>query len=491
MVAGSTGAVASSPESPRVPRPGLALVTIALAQLMVMLDITIVNIALPTLQRSLGFSTSSLAWVIDAYVLTFGGFLLLGGRLGDLLRRRRMLMIGVGLFAVSSLAGGLASSPALLITARVVQGLGAAIASPTALSLVVTTFPEGHARHRAMAVFAAMTAAGGATGLVLGGVLTDYASWRWVFFVNVPIGALLLALAPLALPRGVAGRGRLDVPGALMITVAMSALVYGLVRGPEAGWAHPGTVAAFAVAFVLLVAFVVVERRSAAPLVPLDFLAHHGRAVGYAVMVLIGGVMLAMIYFLTQFLQNVLGYSPVLAGVAYLPVPILVASTSQVVSRLVGRLGVKPFLVVGPLLVAGAQFTAATLHEGSSYLVVFAALCLMGIGMGLVFVPLMLNAVASVDHDRAGLAAGLLNTSQQIGGSLGLAVLVSVATTTLRDEAGRHAAGVAPLVDPVPAFANALHTAGAIALVAFLAAWTLPRLRRADVAALEGLAPLE
>ncbi|HET8990073.1 MAG TPA: MFS transporter [Acidimicrobiales bacterium] len=485
------GADASSPESTRVPRAGLALVTIALAQLMVMLDITIVNIALPTLQRSLGFSTSSLAWVIDAYVLTFGGFLLLGGRLGDLLRRRRMLMIGVGLFAVSSLAGGLASSPALLIAARVVQGLGAAIASPTALSLVVTTFPEGHARHRAMAVFAAMTAAGGATGLVLGGVLTDYASWRWVFFVNVPIGALLLALAPLALPRGVARRGRLDVPGALMITVAMSALVYGLVRGPEAGWGHPSTVAAFAVALVLLVAFVLVERRSAAPLVPLDFLAHHGRAVGYLVMVLIGGVMLAMIYFLTQFLQNVLGYSPVLAGVAYLPVPILVASTSQVVSRLVGRLGVKPFLVTGPLLVAGAQFTAATLHDGSSYLVVFVALCLMGIGMGLVFVPLMLNAVASVGHDRAGLAAGLLNTSQQIGGSLGLAVLVSVATTTLRDEAGPHVAGAAPLVNPVPAFANALHTAGAIALAAFLVAWTLPRLRRVDVGALEGLAALE
>ncbi|MHB1907223.1 MAG: MFS transporter [Acidimicrobiales bacterium] len=485
------GADASSLESTRVPRAGLALVTIALAQLMVMLDITIVNIALPTLQRSLGFSTSSLAWVIDAYVLAFGGFLLLGGRLGDLLRRRRMLMIGVGLFAVSSLAGGLASSPALLIAARVVQGLGAAIASPTALSLVVTTFPEGHARHRAMAVFAAMTAAGGATGLVLGGVLTDYASWRWVFFVNVPIGALLLALAPIALPRGVARRGRLDVPGALMITVAMSALVYGLVRGPEAGWGHPSTVAAFAVALVLLVAFVLVERRSAAPLVPLDFLAHHGRAVGYLVMVLIGGVMLAMIYFLTQFLQNVLGYSPVLAGVAYLPVPILVASTSQVVSRLVGRLGVKPFLVTGPLLVAGAQFTAATLHDGSSYLVVFVALCLMGIGMGLVFVPLMLNAVASVGHDRAGLAAGLLNTSQQIGGSLGLAVLVSVATTTLRDEAGPHVAGAAPLVNPVPAFANALHTAGAIALAAFLVAWTLPRLRRVDVGALEGLAALE
>ena len=342
-----------------------------------------------------------------------------------------------------------------------------------------------------MAVFAAMTAAGGATGLVLGGVLTDYASWRWVFFVNVPIGALLLALAPLSLPRGTAGRGRLDVPGALLITTAVSALVYGLVRGPEAGWGHPSTVAAFAVALVLLTAFVVVERRSAAPLVPLDFLAHHGRAVGYVVMVLIGGVMLAMIYFLTQFFQNVLHYSPVLAGVAYLPVPILVASTSQLVSRLVGRVGVKPFLVVGPLLVAGAQFTAGALHEGSSYLVAFAALCLMGAGMGLLFVPLMLNAVASVGHDRAGLAAGLLNTSQQIGGSLGLAVLVSVATTTLHHQVAHPVAGVAPYVNPVPAFQAAMHTSGAIALVAFVAALTLPRLRPADASAIEGLAPPE
>ncbi len=481
----------ASPLSVRVARPGLALVTIAIAQLMVMLDITIVNIALPTLQRSLGFSSSSLAWVIDAYVLTFGGFLLLGGRLGDLARRRRMLMIGVALFAVASLAGGLASDAALLIGARVVQGLGAAIASPTALSLVVTTFPEGHARHRAMAVFAAMTAAGGASGLVLGGILTDYASWRWVFFVNVPIGALLLVLAPLSLPRGTAGRGRLDVPGAVLITAAVSALVYGLVRGPEAGWGHSSTVAAFVAAAVLLAGFVVVERRSAAPLVPLDFLAHHGRAVGYVVMVLIGGVMLAMIYFLTQFFQNVLHYSPVLAGVAYLPVPILVASTSQLVSRLVGRVGVKPFLVAGPLLVAGAQFTAGTLHEGSGYVVAFVALCLMGAGMGLVFVPLMLNAVAAVSHDRAGLAAGLLNSAQQIGGSLGLAVLVSVATSTLRHEAAHPLAGAAARLDPVPAFQAAMHTSGAMALVAFVAALTLPRVRPADAAALEGLAPLE
>ncbi len=478
-----------TPRAVRISHPAIALITIALAQLMVMLDITIVNIALPTLKASLHVSTANLAWVIDAYVLTFGGFLLLGGRLGDLLRRRRMLMIGVALFALSSLAGGLATSSALLISARVVQGLGAAIASPTALSLVVTTFPEGRARHRAMAVFAAMTAAGGASGLVLGGLLTEYASWRWVFFVNVPIGAALLVLAPLSLPRGEAGHGRLDLLGALLVTGSMSSLVYGLVRGPEAGWAHTSTLAAFIAAGVLLVAFVLVEARTAAPLVPLAFLRHHSRGVGYLIMVLIGGVMLSMIYFLTQFLQTVLGYSPLLAGAAYLPVPFLVASTSQVVSRLIGRLGVKPFLIAGPLLVAAAQFTAATLHAGSSYTVAFVALCLMGLGMGLVFVPLMLNAVSSVDHGRAGLASGLLNTAQQIGGSIGLAVLVSVSTATLQRGAAHPGPG-ATLTNAVSAFQNALHAGGAMALLAFLAAWTLPR-TLPRLQSVEILAPLE
>lgn len=455
-------------------RSGLALVTIAIAQLMVMLDLTIVNIALPTLQHSLGFSSASLAWVIDAYVLAFGGFLLLGGRLGDLLRRRRMLMIGVALFAVSSLAGGLASTPALLISARIVQGLGAAIASPTALSLVVTTFPEGHARNRAMAIFAAMTAAGGASGLLLGGVLTTYVSWRWVFFVNVPVALVLLILAPIALERGRAGYARLDVPGALVITLSMTSLVYGFVRAPEAGWSHPTVVASFVFALALLGVFVIVESRTPAPLIPLRFLRHRGRSLGYAIMGLIGAAMLSLLYFLTQFLQNVMHYSPVLAGLSYLPVPVIVASSSQVVGRLVRRVGVRPFLVAGPLLVTAALATASTLHAGSHYLVVFVALVMMGLGMGLVFVPLMVNAVASVEHEHAGLASGLLNTSQQIGGSVGLAVLVSVWVTSTHRAA---LSGASSLEAELRGFHDALRVGSGFSALAVIAAISLPRVR--------------
>lgn len=413
-------------------RRGVALGVIAAAQLMVMLDLTIVNVALPSIQRSLHFSSTNLTWVIDAYVLVFGGLLLLGGRAGDILGRRRMFFVGIALFSLASLAGGFATSQLLLVIARAVQGVGAAIASPTALALIAVTFPEGHARNRAMAIYAAMTAAGGALGLILGGALTEWATWRWVFFVNVPIGALVLLATPFVLPKVDGHGGRLDIPGALTVSGGLALLVYGLVHAPTAGWTATGTLSAFVAAAILLASFIVIERRTSQPLLPPHFLANRNRAGGYGMALLIGASMLSLLFFLTQFLQEQLHYSALRAGVSYLPVPVMVASTSLFLSRKIKRFGIRVFLTAGPLLVAVGIFWASFLAPTSSYADVFGPLVTFGMGMGLTFVPLTLNAVSSVRNHEQGLASSLLNTSQQIGGSLGLAVLVTVAATARR-----------------------------------------------------------
>jgi len=465
------------------PHPRLALVVIATAQLMVMLDLTIVNIALPAMQRELGFSTTNLSWVVNAYVLAFGGLLLLGGRLGDLFGRRRMLVIGIGLFTTASLVGGLASTQLWLIVARSVQGIGAAIASPTALSLVATTFPEGRARHRAMAVYAGMSGAGGALGLLLGGILVETVSWRWVLFVNVPIGIALMVSAVFVLPKVAGSRGRLDVAGAVSVSGAMAFLVFGLERAPAVGWADPYTVGAFVVAGVLTVSFVLIESGRAHALVPMRFLRHRNRAAGFGVMLLLGASMLSLLYFLTQFLQNDLHYSPIVAGVAYLPIPVAVGSVGLVVSRHVGRWGVRPFLTAGPLLVAAGLLWASMLNDGSGYPSVFGPLLLVGIGMGLSFVPLTLNAVSSVRDHEAGLASGLLNTSQQVGGSLGLAALVTVAATVSRDHlpslgTAAHGFGhAATAAAGVAGFQAAMRGGSIAAAVAFLLAVAVLRSR--------------
>ncbi len=471
------------PGGARPPRLGLALVVIATAQLMVMLDLTIVNIALPAMQRELGFSVTGLSWVVDAYVLSFGGLLLLGGRTGDLFGRKRMLIIGIALFTAASLAGGLATSPAWLITARAIQGIGAAIASPTALSLVATTFPEGKPRHRAMAVYAGMSGAGGALGLLLGGILVGAASWRWVLFVNVPIGVALMAAAPFVLPRVESRRGRLDLPGALSVSAGIALLVYGLERAPTAGWSDPTTVGSLVAAVVLLAAFVLVEARSRAALVPMAFLRHRNRAAGFAIMALLGGAMLSLLYFLTQFLQDVLHYSAIHAGLAYLPIPFMVGTTGLVVSRFVGKLGVRPFLTVGPLLVGAGMWWMSTVTAHTTYPMLFGALVLVGLGMGLSFVPLTLNAVASVGNREAGLASGLLNTSQQLGGSIGLAALVTVAAIVTRDhpvaQAGHRLAGHAmAAATSVPGYQAALRGGAIAAGVAFVVALVVLRAPR-------------
>ncbi len=408
----------------------LALVVIAAAQLMVMLDLTIVNIALPSIQRELAFSTTNLAWVIDAYVLTFGGLLLLGGRTGDLFGKKKMFVVGIALFTASSLLGGLATDQAWLLAARTIQGIGAAIASPTALSLIATTFDDGSQRHKAMAVYAGMSAAGGALGLILGGVLVDFFSWRWVLFVNVPIGAVLLLLSPKALRETSKSDNRLDLPGALSASVGMALLVYGLIRVPKSGWTNPTTLGVFLSALVVLVGFIFIEAKSDRPLMPLKFLANRNRSGGYLVMLLLGGAMLSLLFFLTQFLQDILHYSPIDAGFAYLPLPMMVASSSIVVSRQVRRFGSRPFLTFGPLVVALGLFWASFITTNSSYPSIFGPLVTVGLGMGLTFVTLTLNAVSAVSSNESGLASALLNTSQQVGGSLGLAALVTLMATS-------------------------------------------------------------
>jgi EmrB/QacA subfamily drug resistance transporter len=489
MTAIATAGRATPGNATRTRSLGLALAVIATAQLMVMLDLTIVNIALPSIQRELHFSAANLTWVIDAYVLVFGGLLLLGGRTGDLFGRRRMFVLGIGLFSAASLAGGLATTQSMLIAARAVQGIGAAIASPTALALVATTFPDGPPRHRAMAVYAGMSGAGGALGLLLGGFLVDVSTWRWVLFVNVPIGIALVIAAPLVLPRTVGRRGRLDVPGALTASAGMALLVYGLVRAPDTGWSATQTIAAFAGAVALLAAFVGIELRSRQPLLPLGFLRNRNRAGGFAVMLLLGAAMLSLIFFLTQFLQDVLHYSPLVAGVAYLPIPVAVGSTGLVVSRQVKRFGTRPFLTAGPLLVAGGLAWVSLATARSSYLDVLGPLVAVGIGMGLSFVPLTLNAVTGVGANESGLASALLNTAQQVGGALGLAALVTIAATATRDSlpaqraAAPLAAHHAALLAAVAGYQDAFRAGAAGAGIAFVIALLVVRASRVtDVA---------
>ena len=458
-----------------------ALVLIATAQLMVMLDLTITNVALPSIQSGLHFSTTNLTWVIDAYVLVFGGLLLLGGRVGDIFGRRRMFLLGIGVFALASLLGGVATTQGLLVGARALQGVGAAIASPTALALIAVTFPEGSARNRAMTVYAAMTAAGGALGLILGGALVESSSWRWVFFVNVPIGVVVMIATPFVLPRIDGHGGRLDVPGAVTVSGGVALLVYGLVHAPSAGWGALSTLSSFAAAVVLLMVFALVERRSRQPLIPPHFLRHRNRAGGYVTMMLIGASMLSLLFFLTQFLQEQMHYSSLRAGVSYLPVPIMVASTSVFLSRKIKRFGLRIFLTTGPLLVSVGIFWASFLTPTSSYWHVLGPLVVFGLGMGFSFVPLTLNAVSSVKNHEQGLASSLLNTSQQIGGSLGLAVLVTVSATVRTHQLAQPSmlgTTQAQVNATVQGFHVALWVGSLSAFVAFLTALLVVRATR-------------
>ncbi|MFD3548750.1 MFS transporter [Streptomyces sp. NPDC058655] len=415
---------------------GLALFVIASCQLMVVLDITIVNIALPHIQTDLGFSTESLSWVVNAYTLTFGGLLLLGGRAGDILGRRRVFVFGVLLFGLASLLGGFAQNSGQLLAARALQGVGGAIASPTALALITTTFREGPERNRAFGVFAGVSAGGGAIGLLAGGILVEWLNWRWVLFVNVPIALLIAFATPRVIRESKRQSGHFDAAGALLSTLGMVALVYGFIRASQEGWSDGLTLASFGVAVVLLTLFVLNERRSPQPITPLHMFADRNRAGTYAIMLLFACAIFGMFFFLTLFVQNVLGFSPLRAGLAFLPISAMIALTAGLTSQLLPKYGPKPFMVTGSLLSAAglAWLTQTDVH--STYLgSILGPMLLFSAGMGMQFVSLTLMALSNVPDRESGAASGLLNSMQQVGGSLGLSILVTVFGTASRTEA--------------------------------------------------------
>ena len=414
------------------PGQGMALAVIAAAQLMVVLDATIVNIALPHIQRALGFSGTGLEWVVSAYALSFGGLLLLGGRAGDLLGRRRVFIAGLLLFSAASLAGGFATSPAELLVARVVQGTGGALIAPTSLALVVTTFAEGAARNRAMGVVAAMSGGGAAVGLIAGGLLTTYLSWRWVLFVNVPIGLLVAAAARFALPESARRRGRFDLAGAITGTGAVVLLVYGLSNAgtDQSGashWTDPKVTTSLAAATVLLTAFVIIERHSRHALMPLRILADRSRCGAYLVMLLIGTAMFGIFFFLTIFVQTVLGYSALMSGVAFLPFAGMMVVVSGIVGRIIARTGARPLMLAGTAITAAGMFWFSRISVSTSYAGGLIGPSLVtAAGLGLLFVPLALVALNRIRHEDSGLASSLLSTGQQLGGAIGLAVLGTI-----------------------------------------------------------------
>jgi len=416
---------------------GLALVVIAAAQLMVILDATIVNVALPHIQAALGFSGSGLEWVVNAYALTFGGFLLLGGRAGDILGRRRVFIAGIALFALASLAGGFATSQAWLLTARAIQGVGGAIIAPTALSLVTTTFPEGPRRNRAMGVYAAVSIGGAAVGLIAGGLLTTYASWRWVFFVNVPIAIVVALMAPRVLGESERHSGRFDLPGAITGTGGLAALVYGLSNAATTAngvshWGDTKVIASLVAAVVLLASFLVIESRSKHALMPLRIFSNRDRSAANLIMLCVGTSMFGLFFFLTIFVQTVWGYSALRSGVSYLPMVGIIMAMAGVSSQLIGRIGARPLLIAGSLMSAGGMFWLSRISEHSTYAGgLLGPMLVTGAGLGMLFMPLTLVALSKVDERDAGLASSLVNTGQQVGGSIGLAILGTVAWTVV------------------------------------------------------------
>jgi EmrB/QacA subfamily drug resistance transporter len=471
----------TAPES-KGQNPAFVLAIILGCYLMIILDVSVVITALPSIHQDLGLSTTGLSWVQNAYTLTFGGLLLLGARAGDILGRRQVFVAGIALFTFASMLGGIAQSPAWLLGARALQGVGAAIAAPSTLALLTVSFAEGAERTRAVAWYSAVAGAGGSVGLLLGGALTSWVSWRAGLFVNVPLGAALIWLAPRHLPETERRHGHFDLTGALSSTVGMIALVYGLIRAAEDGWGEVGTLASFTLASVLLAFFVANERRAEQPITPLRLFSSRERVGAYVARILVVGAMYSTFFFLTQYLQGVQGYSALAAGCAFLPMTLSVFAMVRVVPRIAPRVGEVRVLAGGLTIALLGMLWLGQISPGADYLTQMAApLVLLGIGMGSALTPLTTAGMAGVANADAGAASGLINVAHQLGGTLGVGALVTVFA------AASNGAGSQALVEGVPTVLAGAAILIALSLTTVLAVMR-PRLfparaARAEVAA--------
>jgi EmrB/QacA subfamily drug resistance transporter len=436
------------------------------AQLMIILDATVVNIALPHIQSGLHFSAASLSWVLNAYTLTFGGLLLLGGRAGDILGRRRVFLAGIGLFTVASLVGGLSTSAGMLLAARAVQGAGGALAAPAVLALIVSGFPEGRERTRALGIYMGVITGGSSLGLVLGGVITEWLSWRWVLFINVPIGIAVLLATPRFVRETPRQPGRFDLAGAITSTAGMASLVYAFIQAGSYGWGNRVTVVAVAAAVVLLTAFVVNETRAPQPITPLRLFADVSRSASFLVRLLLVAGMFGMFFFLTQFLQEVLGFSPLRAGIGFLPLTLALFAVSRLAPRLMARFPAKSLMVAGllPVIVGMAWLSRVSPVTGYAS-GVLGPMLLLGVGLGVAFVPLTTTSLAGVPPEDSGAASSMVNVMQQVGGSLGLAALVTVFGTASRHAAARPLAGATRIAQAHYVLAHGMATSFLVAAV--------------------------
>ena len=435
-------------------RRWLVLAVTVAAQFMVILDVSVVNVALPSIKDDLHFSQEGLQWVITAYSILFGGMLLLGGRLADLLGRRRLFMAGVAVFALGSLLSGLAWSEGALIVSRALQGLGGALLAPAALSIVVTTFREGRERNVALGVWGAISGVGGAVGVLLGGVLTSYLSWSWIFFVNLPVGVAILAVSPWLLQesRAAVAHRHFDVFGATSVTSGLMVLVYAITRASQHGWSNGVTVGLLAAAAALIAAFVAIEARSPAPLLPLRIFRLRTLAAANATMLTVGAAAFGQFFLLTLYLQEVLRYSALKTGFAFIAITVTLIAVTNFAQKLTTRLGARPVLSAGLVLTAaGGALYAQMPADGHYFWNVFPGLLLSGVGLAFTFVPVMIASLTGVEPADAGVASGLINTSRQIGGSIGLAALTTIAATASSHYSSSHA---------VPAFSGPALTHG-------------------------------